>query len=325
MSEVVLPWHEANWQTLTSLIDNEKLPHGLMLSGPRYIGKSRFARHLAGRLLCTSSGDEPCGRCDRCLLMAAGTHPDFLHITLEESKQIRIEQIRDLIDWANQTSQQGGRKVCVINPAEKMNHQSANALLKCLEEPVADTYLILVTDQATALLPTIRSRCYRVEFHLPGRDQALAWLSQQLRQGTDVELMLDLAGGVPLKVVEEFDGDFLQTRESIAALLVPLASGNDSPLAAAAQLAKNDPDQVLGILFHLVTDSICHSLSNGKIPLRNKDITHVLEQYSELIPTPGRFEILDRILTARSATQGTSNANVQMLLEWVLLKSAPAA
>ncbi len=317
-------WHEANWQRLVKLLAEEKLPHGLLLSGPGFIGKSGFAEQFASQLLCLSPGDEPCGTCDRCRLMQADTHPDYLLVTLEDSKQIRVDQIRDLIEWASQTSQQGGRKIAVINPAEKMNQQSANALLKCLEEPVADTYLILVTDQATALLPTIRSRCYRVEFQLPQKDEAIAWLSDQLPQGTDLELMLDLAGGVPLKVVEEFDEDYLAVREMIAALLVPLASGNDSPLTAAANLAKKDTEQVLGILFHLISDSISHSVSNGEIPFKNKDITHVLEQYSELIPTSGRYDVLDRILEARSALMSTSNANAQMLLEWVLLKSAPA-
>ena len=323
MSDTILPWQNDQWLRLVELISQEKLPHGLLLAGQSFIGKSTFAGRLATLLLCKTPSGQPCGECDRCLLMAAGTHPDYHLVTLEDSKQIKVDQIRDLIGWAQQTSQQGGRKVCVINPADAMNQQSANALLKCLEEPVANTYLLLLTDQATRLLPTIRSRCQRIDFHLPPKHMAVNWLTNQLDEGTDVELLLEIASGVPLKVVAQFDEDFLNVRETLVSMLLPVASGKDSPLVAAAKLAKSDPLDVLEIMFQLVTDSLRHSVSTGKIPFKNSDIQSVLKQYGDLVSTAKRYALLDRIVQARGTLLGTSNANAQMLLEWVLLKTSP--
>ncbi|HKI74426.1 MAG TPA: DNA polymerase III subunit, partial [Pseudomonadales bacterium] len=151
------PWHDKQKHQLMQLRTAEKLPHALLLSGPAWLGKQDFALATAAMLLCETPRDGmPCGDCPGCHLMAAGTHSDFRLIEPEDSRLIKIEQVRDLIEWVNQTPQRGGYKVVVVHPAESMNVNSANAMLKCLEEPTDRTLIMLVSDLPGRLLPTIR-------------------------------------------------------------------------------------------------------------------------------------------------------------------------
>ena len=125
----ILPWHQSTWQRVAEQIANDRLPHGLLITGPVDSGKQLLVDQLVQHLLC--QGESPaCGSCGQCNLLLAGTHPDLRAVGLEDSKQIRVEQIRDLIEWAMQTAQQGGRKVCVIDPADKMNQQSMRGCLR---------------------------------------------------------------------------------------------------------------------------------------------------------------------------------------------------
>ena len=111
------------------------------------------------------------------MLYQAGNNPDVLIVAPEDSRVVRIDQIRSLIDFAWQTSHAVGRQVIILEQAEAMNPSAANALLKTLEEPPGQLLLLLITDNPGKLLPTIRSRCQRIVFNVPERDAAaLAWL-----------------------------------------------------------------------------------------------------------------------------------------------------
>ncbi len=321
--EPLYPWQVAQFQQLTKLCTDNRLPHALLFSGPAQVGKAHFTRHLVQYLLCRSPAGEACGECDTCLLVKAGSHPDNRLITLTDSKQIRVEQIRDILGWENQTANQGGRMVCVLDPAETMNHQAANALLKSLEEPTPNTILILITHQATRLLPTIRSRCHKVNFPLPPTEVAVTWLKSRLDQAP--ELLLEMAGGSPLKVINELDDTFLNNRQTLAEALLPLSQGTASPLQLAAQLADENPVQLLEILYSLVADSLQHSLTQSKLSIKNKDLHDILQKYSELAPLEQRFTLLDSITQAQNLLSSPSNANPRMLLERVLSTAALAS
>ncbi|MDZ7686545.1 MAG: hypothetical protein U5O39_17460 [Gammaproteobacteria bacterium] len=138
------PWQAPLKARIARLHGADTLPHALLLSGPRHLGKRAFAAAVAGAMLCRRPLDgDRCGECEDCLLFTAGTHPDYRRIfpeersggkstgEMNERKLIVIDQIRDLIEWANQTAQRGGMKTVVIHPAEQMNVNAANALLKC--------------------------------------------------------------------------------------------------------------------------------------------------------------------------------------------------
>ena len=141
-------WQSEQWKKLVGLIEEDRLPHALLLAGVKGIGKFRFAEALAQLLLCDNPVNAvACGQCKACQLNLAGTHPDMKYLQPEEGAQmIKVDQVRAVVQFLDQTSQQGGYKVAILSPAEAMNINAANALLKNLEEPAGKTLLILVTD-----------------------------------------------------------------------------------------------------------------------------------------------------------------------------------
>ncbi len=181
-----LPWHEDHWSRLQARREHGALPHALLLCGAAGLGKRAFAQRFVRGLLCTEPvHGEACGHCRGCRLSAAGSHPDRVELTFGLRKdgtprtEIVVDQIRELSARLAMRSQLGGWQVVTIDPADAMNAAAANALLKTLEEPAAQTMLILLADAPWRLPPTIRSRCQRIEFHLPEPALALAWLQRE--------------------------------------------------------------------------------------------------------------------------------------------------
>lgn len=181
-----MPWHAADWARLQARRQRGSLPHALLLCGPAGLGKRAFAQRFVRGLLCERAQDgEACGQCRSCLLLDAGTHPDAATLSFGLRRdgtprtEIVVEQIRELSARLAMSSQFGGWQVTLIDPADAMNAAAANALLKTLEEPAAQTMLILLADAPWRLPQTIRSRCQRIEFAVPEPTVAQAWLQGQ--------------------------------------------------------------------------------------------------------------------------------------------------
>jgi len=205
------------------------MPHALLLTGPGGQGQRQFAEYLAAGLLCHGDTSKPCGRCKSCVLLEAETHPDIFRVEPEETgRQIRVESIRNLIGFIQLKSQYGRHKIAVIDPAEAMNRTSANTLLKTLEEPPADSLLILISHQPSALPVTIRSRCQKINFPASRPDAALQWLADRLGvdRGQASELLL-LAGGSPLHAVQLQENDTAVRQRQVLKDLLRLAPESD--------------------------------------------------------------------------------------------------
>ncbi|MFP6808972.1 MAG: DNA polymerase III subunit delta' [Pseudomonadales bacterium] len=320
------PWQTSQRIHLQQQLDQQRLPHALLLSGISDIGKKEFALSFAAQLLCrkpegdNSSNRQACGDCASCYLVNAGSHPDLRVVRPEESRLIRIEQIRDLIHWAAQTSQQGGAKIAVLYPGERMNVQSANALLKCLEEPGANTYFFLITDQAGRLLPTIRSRCQALSFPVPDADQVLPWLQADASDG-NMSLLLNLANGAPLRVINHFDAAFFARRQKIAESIDGLLGKQPEPVALASSLLDKDkPLEVYDVLYGLFSDALKFHFSKSEIMIINNDLNSLINViYTERSPRK-LLELIELINTSRSLIGGSTNPNLQMLLESVLMR-----
>lgn len=226
----VYPWQS---ETLAKISSNRaRLPHALLLHGNSGTGKYDFALQLAQSLLCLApkANGEPCHQCPSCAWYAQNNHPDFRLLapeqdgdedseagsskkTTKKSQQISVVQVRELADFLTLSSHQSdGLRVVVIHPAEALNITSANSLLKMLEEPPAGVIFILVTHQINRLLPTIISRCQKIDMPTPSRADALAWLTQQGQ--ADAERLLDYAGGAPLNVLR--NAELSQATENTA-------------------------------------------------------------------------------------------------------------
>jgi DNA polymerase-3 subunit delta' len=217
----VYPWQSAILARISS--QRARLPHALLLHGNSGIGKFDFAQSLAQSLLCLSphADGEPCGACASCSWYAQGNHPDFRLLTPEQdtdteseasaskkttkkSQQISVVQVRELAEFLSLSSHQSsGLRIVLIHPAEALNAASANALLKMLEEPPDGVVFILVSHQLKRLLPTIISRCHKIDMPIPEKSVALAWLQQQGL--ADAAARLDYAGGAPLSVMRTLE------------------------------------------------------------------------------------------------------------------------
>lgn len=164
MAEPRYPWHEQAWQRYAGALERQQVAHALLVHGEGGLHKLMLARNIGRSLLCQQRLPDAsaCGRCRSCLLAQAGNHPDWVEVGLEDSAVIKIDQIRELSQRLAMRPQLAERQVALLWPAERMNVAAANALLKTLEEPAADTHLLLVADRIGRMPATIRSRCQRL-------------------------------------------------------------------------------------------------------------------------------------------------------------------
>jgi DNA polymerase III subunit delta' len=213
---MIFKWQEQPWKAWTQL--RERLPHAILIQSGEGLGEFEFAQACAQSLLCEDPqrGEQPCGVCRACNWFSLGNHPDFRLIVPEsmapesreegaepakkKSEQIRIEQVRELADFLAVGTHRGGLRVILVYPAEAMNANTQNALLKNLEEPPPATVFLLVTTQPERLLATVRSRCLRFTLPFPPSEPVLRWLKEQDLKHP--EATLAGAGGAPLAALK---------------------------------------------------------------------------------------------------------------------------
>jgi DNA polymerase-3 subunit delta' len=217
------PWLDSVWQRL--LTTRARPAQALLLAGPRGVGKGALAQAWAQALLCEAPQPDgaSCGSCPACHWFETGAHPDFRLVTLQEktgkegetrmATAIEVDQARDAVDFVQLSTYRAGFRVVLVNPADSLNLAAANALLKVLEEPPLNTVFVLVSDQPRRLLPTIRSRCTRVDIGLPPIELAAQWLAEQ--GVDDAANLLALSGGTPLDAQRWAESGELDERRAV--------------------------------------------------------------------------------------------------------------
>jgi len=190
--------HEATLNRFIEALAADSLHHAWLLYGMKGIGKHTLAEKLAGLLMCDSHG--ACGECHGCKMLAAGSHPDVFRLGLIEGKRdLNIEQVRGVLSFLSLSGAESGRRVVILDDAERMNNQAANALLKGLEEPSAGSVLLMVCSDLERLPATVRSRCM-LEQCSPLSEKHVRSVLQQQESPIDdrfLGLAVEMAGGSP--------------------------------------------------------------------------------------------------------------------------------
>ncbi len=265
---VSAPWLQRQRTTLL-----QQRGHAWLLHGPAGLGQYELAMELVRAWLCEAPGEQgACGACGSCHAVQVRTHADLrvlmpevqmdaLGWPLDEkaqaeiddkkrkpSREIRVEAMREAVEFAQRTSARGRGKAVLVFPAERMNAISANALLKTLEEPVGDVRFVLATGAPHSLLPTIRSRCMAHAMVWPSQEEAATWLAGQegLAPG-DIAPVLAAAGGRPDEALRMVQAG--RTARAWAALPAAMVRGD------AAAVAGWSPAETIDAL-----QKLCHDL-----------------------------------------------------------------
>lgn len=314
-----LPWQSTQWQRIQQQVEAERLPHALLLAGPQAVGKRTFARALTAQLLCAAPQyGVACGNCKSCQLLMAQAHPDAYWLAPEEAgKAVKIDQVRDLVERMAQTAQQGGRKVAVIAPAEAMNRNAANALLKTLEEPAGSALLVLISDAPGRLLPTIRSRCQRLDFPIPPRGDVQEWLQPQASSTEKLEQALAEAEGRPMQARDLLTGEDAVIRRELDDELAAVLNRELSVLAAADRWKQREWMALLYWLESRVMRALRAQVASQSTP------SSVVTQLAQ-VPAVALFGLLDQLRALLNQTLAGTNPNQQLALESFLFNTCDA-
>ena len=245
---MIYPWQAAQWEHYQAARSSHHLSHALLLTGSDGVGKHHFANILASSLLCEQPEQKffACGHCKSCRVRMSHAHPDFKRVSLVEGKKvIPVDAIRKINNFLMLSRSYQGYRVVIIEHVDKMNINAANSLLKSLEEPAANTVIILVVDQLSALLPTIKSRCQIIHMIKPTHAASYKWLKQQSLTA-DPTILLNLADDKPLLALQlDQQPELIQQRNDFANDLISTLKNTQSITVIAKKLEKLDIENVL--------------------------------------------------------------------------------
>lgn len=320
-----LPWQDALWLEWSSRALAKRLPHALLVVGGAGIGKRWFARALIAFALCERPSGYACGQCRSCAQLGVGSHPNasklgpdghlglaisadgtadqgLVHWAPDEDRKRRdipIDAARNLIGRLTLASHYGGERFTLIDPADGLNTNSVNALLKTIEEPPAGMHLLLVTERPQALPATLRSRCQRLRMPTPAPDAAKAWLRDAGIRDDDA---LDFALGAPLRAAELAARDGVVLRRQWAELWNAVAHQKKDPLSAATAVDKELVVEHLHWAQHWLGVQLRELLLAGGAPARAEAIAQMAQD----------------VVEAQRRVAG--NAQPQLLMESLLIR-----
>lgn len=311
-------WLDGHLDHCAELRRQERMPHALLVTGRPGVGKSVFAGRLAALLVCEQeAASAPCARCSACRLFDAGTHPDYFHLSPEEgSSVIKIDQVRQLAEGLALSHHGAGYKVALLEPADALNINAANSLLKTLEEPADKTVLILVSAQPGRLPATIRSRCRQVRLEAPTEPDALKWL-QARYQGPLPEVFLRLAHGAPLRALDLARENALAERQARFDALLGLREDRADALTVAQAWAKDEDLKGLHWLRGWLMDLLRIRLTGDVSMVHSIDLADRLVPLARRLDSRVMFGHLDRL--NRLLRLEHTSLNRQLMTEDVLL------
>lgn len=317
------PWIARETAALAATFAQDRLPHALLIHEPPGAGGDWLAAWAAQLVLCQEPARAPCGVCTGCRRARAGQHPDLLWLSpQEDSRQIRIEQVRELSAELALTSHAGGYKVGIIAPADALNRFAANALLKTLEEPAPRTLLVLVATQPSRLPPTILSRCQRVSVRAPPRAASLAWLTAE-RGGSEADWAgaLDVLGEAPLLAAAREPRELAEVGADSRQSLEALAAGRADPVAQAERWARTELAVRLLCFEKWLTERVRNGAARGAF-LPEMRAAPYLSDGATFLNIRELFGLVDEVRELRATLDAPLNRG--LALETLFRRLAPA-
>lgn len=316
----LFPWQQSNWRHLCDYKSQNRIPQALLITGIKGLGKRRLADQFAFSLLCATPKPDGfcCGHCDSCLLIKAGTHPDFILIEqTEPGKAIGIDPIRAVIADTQLKPQYDAYRVVIIDPADQMNRSAANAFLKCLEEPGERTVIILISDRPASMPATIISRCQKLAVDTPDKETIIAWLKQQDIEN-NLEILIGMAQNSPLLARQYAGEQTLSLRNDCFREWLAIAKQQASPVIVAENWLKLPQSALLSWLSSWTIDIIKCFYQTKPANFNNPDLVSLLQELTGQLDLKSLYKHYDLLLASRKRLD--TQTNKQLMFEEILIQ-----
>lgn len=305
---------------LRRLIEKDRLPHAMLFSGIDGCGRQTCAKATAMVINCmAAAGSSACGQCRSCRKMEAGVHPDLV-VVKPSTVLIKIDQIRALYKEVRHAPLEGQFRVIVINDAQTMNSEAANALLKLLEEPPRGTIFILTATEANDLLPTIVSRCQKISFQPLPATQIADYLVLQRKMKPQHALVLStLSCGSLGKAISADHDELMALRNQVVEVLGACRGKSLQPLFSFAEAMARDKESLeaaITLMGIWLRDLLM--LKIGAEVIVNKDLTDHLCRASDHLSAGQLLDGLESILERQYLFR--KNVNARLAMETMLIR-----
>lgn len=246
---------------------NKKVAHAYLFCGPEGVGKKLFATYFAKALNCEMKSNSPCESCNSCNKISKQIHPD-VKIVNRETKQIKIEVIKEINSFIQSPPFEGNYKIVILDDAHKMNTNASNALLKTLEEPSANSVIILVTAYVKNLLPTIISRCVKINFAVLQQEAIKNILIEKGYEEEKIDVILPFCGGSVKRGMELLEADNFKIIEQLKSFITNCENKSFHEISFLAEsITENNKEELFfSVLATLLREKMLHSLSTKEFP-----------------------------------------------------------
>ncbi len=311
---------------LEKAIESNRFPHASLFYGKSGIGKRSLALVLAKYFNCTTpEGYSPCNSCISCNKIEREIHPDVVVIApMKDKNNIVVEQIRELIKQAGYRPFEGKKRIFIIDDAERMSRESANSLLKTLEEPPESSYIFLVTSNIGKILPTIQSRCQQHRFTGISAEEIKNYLvrnkSFPAEEAHHVALLADGSIGKALDM--NMDKVVARREELVKVLSSLLIESKHDAFVSSAENMPSDRMELKAVLEQLqgLFRDIAILITGSDLKLMmNKDLHKKLTELSQRFSLPEICEIIDEISRITGLLERNINPNTKGLCESIFL------
>ncbi|WP_117233285.1 DNA polymerase III subunit delta' [Vibrio maerlii] len=308
------PWLESTWKSWQSRLENGRVPNAILVDSLNGYGADHLVELFSNATMCQNYESEACGFCHSCLLMQSGTHPDTHLVSPEKDKKsISVDQIRLANRWAQESSQLGGKRIIVINPAETMNEAAANALLKALEEAASSCIFVLLSSAPHKLLKTILSRCQRWSLEACDIGASLSWLQSQTDAQVSSEI-LKLSYGAPLNALTMINEGSIEAYKALSDTFIEFISNGSWDTAAIASLLKDNSQQQLEWLWLLLSDT-----QKVHFGLQNESLLTGANELAKHLDYQLAYKQTEKLRTMINQLEQFPGLNLELLLtDWLL-------